>query len=61
MVDTAGFNNKSWSPGRRPHTEKLHLIERVRRVDEGHLEIETTIEDPGTYVKPWTIDSTANL
>jgi len=61
VVDTASFNNKSWSPGRRPHTDKLHLIERIRRPDFGHLEIETMVEDPGTYVKPWTMKLTANL
>jgi len=61
VVDTAGFNDKSWSPARRPHTDKLHLIERIRRPDMGHLEIETTIEDPGTYAKNWTMKLTANL
>ncbi len=54
VVDTVGFNDKSWTPPPRPHTEKLHLIERFRRPDAGHLEIETTIEDPGTYTKAWT-------
>jgi hypothetical protein len=39
----------------RPHTDKLHLIERIPRPDAGHLEYEVLIDDPGTYTKPWTI------
>jgi Carboxypeptidase regulatory-like domain len=41
VVDTAGFNDKGWTPMPYPHTERLHLIERIRRPDVGHLEIET--------------------
>jgi hypothetical protein len=61
VVDTIGFNDKSWTPPPRPHTEKLHIIERVRRPDAGHLEIETTIDDPGTYMRPWTFKRATNL
>ena len=38
-----------------PHTEKLHTIERIRRPDLGHLNVDITIEDPGAYTKPFTI------
>jgi hypothetical protein len=61
VVDTAGFNDKSWTPVPYPHTEKLHMIERIRRPDLGHLEIETVIEDPGTYAKPWTFKRASQL
>lgn len=61
VIDTANFNDKSWSPAGRPHTEKFHLTERIRRPDLGHLEIETTIEDPGTYAKPWTTKRASTL
>ena len=37
-----------------PHTEALHLTERFRRRDAGHLEIEVTIDDPKAYTKPIT-------
>jgi hypothetical protein len=36
-------------------------MERVRRPDLGDLEIEFTIEDPGTYAKPWIIKRAADL
>jgi hypothetical protein len=38
-----------------PHTEKLHVIERYRRSDAGHLDYEITIDDPGAYTRPFTL------
>ena len=57
VVDTAGFNDRSWlggmGGGNVPHTEMLHMTERYRRVDFGHMEVAVTFEDPGTFVKPF--------
>jgi hypothetical protein len=44
-----------------PHSEQMHLTERIRRPDLGHLEVEATVEDPKVLVKPWTLKRTANL
>jgi hypothetical protein len=52
VVDTAGFNDRSWL-GVFPHTEMLHVTERYRRAELAHLEREVTVEDPGTFAKPW--------
>ena len=60
VVDTVGMNDKSWL-NIYPHTEQLHLIERYRRTDFAHLQVEITIEDPGAFTKPWTIHSVWNL
>jgi hypothetical protein len=57
VIDTVGFNDKSWIDIY-PHTERLHVTERYRRPDKGHLEVEVTIDDPGAYAKPWTKRST---
>jgi len=57
VIDTVGFNDKSWI-GLSPHTEMLHVTERYRRPDKGHLEVNVTIEDPGAYLTPWTQRST---
>ena len=54
VVDTVGFNDRSWL-GLFPHTEMLHIVQRYRRPDLGHLEKDITIEDPGTFAKPWTM------
>jgi hypothetical protein len=52
VIDTVGFNDKSWLFFVVPHTEMLHVTQRVRRPDLGHLEIETTYQDPGTFKTP---------
>jgi hypothetical protein len=54
VIDTTGFNDKTWilfGEGL-PHTEMLHMVERYRRPDLGHLTIDLTLEDPGTFTKP---------
>jgi hypothetical protein len=62
VVDTVGFDDRSWLTAQgHPHTEKMHVIERFRRPDLGHLEIEFTIDDPDTYSKPWIIKRAADL
>jgi hypothetical protein len=52
VIDTVGFNDKSWLFAMVPHTEKLHETQRLRRPDLGHLEIETTYDDPGAFEAP---------
>lgn len=55
VVDTRGFNDKSWiDDSGRPHTEALHTVERFRRRDFGHMDLEITIDDPQAYTKPWS-------
>lgn len=62
IIDTVGFNDRTWlDTAGHPHTEKLHVTERLRRPDLGHLEIEFTIDDPGAYVKPWVFKRVADL
>jgi len=62
IVDTTGFNDQSWLDGTgRPRTEKLHVIQRIHRVNFGRLEIETTIDDAGTFVKAWTTRTVSDL
>ena len=53
VVDTTGFNDKTWLTGQGvPHSEELHVIERYRRPDFGHLDVEITLEDPKAFTKP---------
>jgi hypothetical protein len=54
VVDTVGFNDKTWlDQAGHPHTEKLHLVERYKRVDQNTLALDMTIEDPDAYTKPF--------
>lgn len=55
VIDTVGFNERAWMDRYAlPHTDRLHLVERVTRVDFDTLEYEVTIDDPGAYTAPWT-------
>ena len=56
VIETSGFNDKTWldTGMAHPATEALHVTERFRRVDFGHLELNATIDDPKAYKKPWT-------
>jgi hypothetical protein len=55
VVDTNGFNGKTWLDQMgHPTTEKLHTVERYKRIDADSMELEITIDDPGAYNKPWT-------
>ena len=55
VIDTVGFNDKAWLPAFLPHTEQLHVVERYHRPDLAHLNIDVSIEDPGTFTKPWQL------
>ena len=62
VVDTIGFNDKAWlSLSGIPHSEKLRVIERIRRLDYGHIEVEITMEDSGAFTAPWVRTFTATL
>ena len=55
VVDTAGFNDQVWIWSGHPHTEALRTIERFRRRDFGHMELQVAFNDPKTYTMPWTL------
>jgi hypothetical protein len=61
VVDSAGFNNKSWLDVEgHPQTEALHITERFHRRDFGHMDLTMTIDDPGAFTHPFSfkIDKT---
>ena len=55
VVDTIGLNDKTFLDNyRTPHSEKLHVTERYRVVDDGKaLEVNLTVDDPGAFNAPW--------
>ena len=61
VVESFGFNDRTWLNGAFPHTEALRMTERLRRIDFGHLEIEAQLQDPGAYSRPWTYRGAAQL
>ena len=59
VVDTNDFNDKTWLNGQGvPHSDALHVIERMTRPDLGHIEIDITIEDANAFTKPHTFKRT---
>jgi hypothetical protein len=56
VVDTIGLNDRTFvDTYRTPHTDKLHVVERWRMIDDGKkLEATVTVDDPETYFQPWS-------
>ncbi len=54
--DTLMVETKNFDPARgwRVTTEDMTLVERFRRVDDGSLEYEFTVNAPQTWESPWT-------
>ncbi|PYS00192.1 MAG: hypothetical protein DMG16_16080 [Acidobacteria bacterium] len=61
VVESNGYNDRTWLLGGYPHTEALRMTERFRRTDFGHMEIAVTFDDPKAYNKPWTFPLSARL
>ena len=54
VVQTWGIDERSWLDHvGRPHSADLRVEERFHRVDQNHLELTVTINDPQMYTKPW--------
>jgi hypothetical protein len=56
VIDTIGYNDKTEISGFR-HTEALHTVERLTRIDDG-FDYEITIEDPNVFAAPWKVNRT---
>jgi hypothetical protein len=54
VVDTVGFNDKSWlDRDGHPHSDQLHIVERFHRINHDDMTIDITMEDPKALAKPW--------
>lgn len=53
VIDTTDFNRQLAVNG---STENLHVIERLSRIDAKTLLYTATIDNPGVYTRPWTIE-----
>jgi hypothetical protein len=62
VVDTVGLNDKAWLDliGH-PRSSKAHIVERFTRPELGRVNVEITIDDPGSYSKPWKVLESAQL
>ena len=54
VVDTVGMHKETWlTPQGHPHTDDLHVVERIRRADPNTLTVDLTFEDSKMYARPW--------
>jgi hypothetical protein len=61
VVESNGYNDRTWLLMGYPHTEALRMTERYTRTDFGNMEISVTWNDPKAYNKPWTVQLRARL
>jgi len=62
VVNSTGFNDKTWLDAfGHPHSEALYVVERLRRRDFGHLDLEVTVDDSKMYTRPFTVKFTERL
>ena len=55
VVDTVGLDELSWmDTAGTPHSDALHVVERLRRVAQDTLEVNLQFEDPKAFTRPWT-------
>jgi hypothetical protein len=57
VVDTIGLNDKTFVDNfRTPHSEKLHVVERIKLVDGGKaMQVNITFDDPDAFNAPWSV------
>jgi len=54
VVDTIAIDEVTWLDGiGTPHSDALHVVERLRRVAPDRLEIDFRFEDPKAFTRPW--------
>jgi hypothetical protein len=60
VIDSIGFKDeKVWiDENANPHSDALHVVERWTRPDADHIHVETLIEDPKFYTRPFTYSRT---
>jgi len=54
VIESEGYNEKFWLPGGLPHSELLKATEKLTRTSYNTMTYQITLNDPGTYTRPWT-------
>ena len=54
VVDTTNFSDTT-VVGQNQTSELLHVVERFTRISTDTIQYEATIDDPKTWVRPWTV------
>jgi hypothetical protein len=55
VVDTTLMHEGQFDRTGAPHSDQVHLMERMRLLDDGRLEVDMVIEDPVMFTRPWHV------
>jgi len=55
VIDTVAFDPDTLIAPGIGHSSEMHIIERIRKTDANHMQIERTIIDPKVLARPWTV------
>jgi hypothetical protein len=56
VVDTIGIRGDlTFDTLGTPHSDALHIVERIRKTDPDTIEDRITIEDPKAFTRPWVV------
>ena len=58
VIETTNFTDRLAIAGGTRHSEAMKMTERITRIDPHLVEFELTVDDPKTYVTPWTLRMT---
>jgi hypothetical protein len=62
IIDTIGFNGFTRLDTQgNPHSDKLHMVQKLARYDAGHIFYEVLIDDPVYYTAPFTNQRTFTI
>lgn len=56
VIDNTSFTAETWfDRAGNHHGEQLHIVDRLTRTGPDVIQYEATIEDPGTFSRPWKV------
>ena len=56
VIDTVGMRSDTWFDRTgAPHSDQIHVVQRMRKVAPELIEDKITIEDPVAFTKPWQV------
>jgi hypothetical protein len=57
VVESTGYDDRTWLDHfGSPHSDQMVLVERYKRLDNDHLQLDMTLTDPKAYTAPWVSD-----
>jgi hypothetical protein len=55
VIETIAIDDRTWLDPAVPHSRRLRLTERLRKLDDNRMEWMITVDDPVYFTEPWTV------